>query len=122
MNNNKQITDYLTFGNQNVSETIASLSIDEMTELNLDLQSLILGLRKDMELANFFEAQVLSNQRLNGRMFTSEIWMDLSPDKDDYILINKFDELSIDEYLDSINEHKSLSKKDFNMIKVSRSV
>ena len=121
MNNNKQITDYLTFGNQNVSETIASLSIDEMTELNLDLQSLILGLRKDMELANFFEAQVLSNQRLNGRMFTSEIWMDLSPDKDDYILINKFDELSIDEYLDSINEHKSLSEKDFNMIKVSRS-
>jgi hypothetical protein len=103
----------LTFGNNDAHQTLLSLSKEGLKVFEKDLADLLKKTNEEMVKANFFEAHHFANQRIGERNFRVELWVDLSPNKNPLVILQQFNELTIDEYLDSINSDKDLKNEGF---------
>ena len=112
----KNSTGSLQFANDDVKNKFLSLNESEKKEFEDDLGMLIIGTHKQMVKSNKFEGHHYCNQRLGERKFRVELWMNLKDEKDFFILLQQFNELEIDDYLDNINSDKKLVNKGFTRL------
>lgn len=104
----------IEFKNNKQKEVFDLLLQQEKNEFYNDLDKLLGAVNLEMQKANFYQGKIEANQRFETlKFFKVSLWIDLTPSKIPFILINEFVELETDEYLDSINDAKLFEKKGF---------
>ena len=96
------------FGNDEVKQTLLSLSENEKKEFEVDLALLLQNTNKE-------EGHHIAHLKLGDKFFRVELLVDLSPNKKPIIMLQQFIELNTDEYLDIRNADKNLINEGFKL-------
>lgn len=107
----------LIFANKEGKSNFDSLNKDELNEFTKDLAFLLKNTFKQMLKENFFEGKHIANQRIGNKNFEVAISVDLNPTKEPLIIFEKFNQVSLDQYLDNINSSKTLTEKGYIKLK-----
>lgn len=102
----------IIFKEKESENVFKSFTKQEIKELQEDFQSLLIKLKAETRKANFYEGKIQFNQRFTSNKYVSGVLcFDITPNQNPFIYFEVLRELEIDEYLDSINSQKNLSKE-----------
>lgn len=94
----------INFERQIDHDLFLEFSNGELKIFQNDLLGVIKSISPIMQKENNYIGRNIANQRIGRRKFRLEFITDFTPEQEKIILIEKLDELTTDEYLDSIEE------------------